>query len=487
MDNFILLGRGPLNLSSSYLPQNPLRQTNPLKMSLFPPAISNRFRSSPSLLSSLRTLLNYHTCLPPSSRQKSQLPATNPPPPNSVVFDPAIVTDTISSYANDWKRAFDFFKWVETEHRFQHTPHTCNRMIDVLGKFFEFDLAWGLIRRMREDGCIAPDHTTFRIMFKRYASAHLVKEAVETYDRAADYGLKDMTSIFNLVDALCEYKHVIEADELCKKMGLEHSADRTKMCNIILRGWFKMEWWSKCREFWEQMEKTGVVRDLHSYSIYMDIESKAGKPWRAVKLYKEMKKKGIELDVVAYNTAVHAVGLSNGADEAIRVFREMLEFRCQPSVVTYNTVIKLLCREGRIREAYVFLNQMHSKGVTPDVLTFHCFFRSLERPKEIMKLFERMVEVGCCPKMETYVMLIKKFGRWGFLRFVFLIWDKMKEHGCSPDEFAYNALIDALVQKGMIEMARKFDEEMLAKGLSAKPRRELGMKVVSAESDDDYV
>ncbi|KAK9282403.1 hypothetical protein L1049_005320 [Liquidambar formosana] len=60
----------------------------------------------------------------------------------------------------------------------------------------------------------------------------------------------------------------------------------------------------------------------------------------------------------------------------------------------------------------------------------------------------------------------------------------MEEHGCSPDEFAYNVLIDALVQKGMLDMARKYDEEMLAKGLSAKPRAELGTKLSIGGSDD---
>ncbi|KAJ6919698.1 hypothetical protein NC651_013600 [Populus alba x Populus x berolinensis] len=84
-----------------------------------------------------------------------------------------------------------------------------------------------------------------------------------------------------------------------------------------------------------------------------------------------------------------------------------------------------------------------------------------------------MIESGVCPRMDTYVMLMRKFGRWGFLRPVFLVWKKMEKLGCSPDEFAYNALIDALIQKGMVDMARKYEEEMMAKGLSAKPRVEL--------------
>ena len=63
----------------------------------------------------------------------------------------------------------------------------------------------------------------------------------------------------------------------------------------------------------------------------------------------------------------------------------------------------------------------------------------------------------------------------------------MEEQGLSPDAFAYNALIDALLEKGMVDLAWKYDEEMLAKGLSPKPRKELGTKLPEAESENDNV
>ncbi|KAL6963564.1 hypothetical protein U1Q18_034575 [Sarracenia purpurea var. burkii] len=400
---------------------------------------------------------------------------------NSVDFDQNTVLETLSCYANDWKRASEFFNWVETHCGFEHSTETFNRIIDILGKFFEFDLAWNLIEHMRKNACSLPNHITFRILFKRYVSAHLVKEAISTYDKAEEFNLKDGLSFSYLIDALCEYKHVIEAEEIClgkNNKDLILYVD-TKIYNMILRGWFKMAWWSKCREFWEEMDRKGIHKDLHSYSIYMDIQCKCGKPWKAVKLYKEMKKKGIELDVVAYNTVLLAMGRSDGVDFAIRLYREMTELGCKPNVVTYNSIIKLLCESGRIREAYKVLVQMRVKGCAPNVITYHSIFGYLEKPREILKLFDRMTHSGVSPRMDTYVMLMRKFGRWGFLRPLFVVWEKMEEHGLGPDEHAYNALIDALVEKGMIDMARKYDQEMLEKGLSAKPREALGTKLVS--------
>ncbi|EMS46668.1 hypothetical protein TRIUR3_01914 [Triticum urartu] len=223
------------------------------------------------------------------------------------------------------------------------------------------------------------------------------------------------------------------------------------------------------------MDARGVAKDLHSYSIYMDALAKSGKPWKAVKLFKEMKQKRLPVDIVAYNTAIHAVGLAEGVDFAVRMYRQMIDGGCRPNTATFNTIVKLLCKEGRFKEGYAFVQQMHKAGCEPNELTYHCFFQYLSRPQEVLALFEKMLQRGCRPRMDTYVMLIKRFGRWGFLRPVFFVWKTMEEQGLTPDAFAYNTLIDALLEKGMLDLARKYDEEMLAKGLSPKPRKELGV------------
>ncbi|XP_050235175.1 pentatricopeptide repeat-containing protein At1g80550, mitochondrial [Mercurialis annua] len=423
----------------------------------------------------IRRLNPNKTLIPLIIHSISTKPTSNPlsrPQQNHQNHDPETVHETLSCYTNDWKSALDFFNWVEKECKFNHTTDTYNRIIDILGKFFEFDKITELIERMP---CSIPNHTTYRILFKRYASAHLVNSAIHAYDSSERFSLKDETSFCNLIDALCEYKHVIEAQELYFKSRSNEIGvtNRTKIYNMILRGWFKMGWWSKCREFWEEMDRDRVCKDLHSYSIYMDILCKGGKPWKAVKLYKEMKGKGMKLDVVAYNIAIRAIGLSQGVDFAVRVYRDMRELGCVPNVATYNTIVKLFCENGRFKEAYKVLDEMNKKGVTADVITYHCFFGYLEKPKEILFLFDRMIENDVRPRMDTYVMLMRKFGRWGFLRPVLLVWKKMEEQGCSPGEFAYKALIDVLIQKNMLDLARKYEEEMLERGLSAKPRPEL--------------
>jgi pentatricopeptide repeat protein len=281
-----------------------------------------------------------------------------------------------------------------------------------------------------------------------------------------------------MIDALCDHGHVSEAENLCLRSESPPFPSLfppdTKTYNMLLRGWQKLKAFGRCRDFWQEMNKAGINKDVNSYSIYMNALSKGGKPGKALKLFKEMQRKKIEPDVVAYNTAILAIGHSQGVDFSIRLWQEMVEAGLQPNSATLNTIVKLFCMECRFKEAYCLVSRMRRKhGCEPDVLTYHCFFQYLTRPQEILSLFEQMVWSGCQPRMDTYVMLIKKFGRWGFLRPVFDVWNAIEKHGYAPDAFAYNALIDALLQKGMVDMAREYDKQMVEKGLSAKPRRDL--------------
>ncbi|TKY48041.1 Pentatricopeptide repeat-containing protein mitochondrial [Spatholobus suberectus] len=428
--------------------------------------------------------ISHSTLLRPFQCYLSTAAITERPPPPP---DHATVRETLLSFNNDWKRALEFFNWSESHFQLHHSTDTFNLMLDILGKFFEFNLCWDLIRRMHSHPSSPPNHATFRVMFKRYVSAHAVNEAIHAFHRLEEFNLNDHTSFSHLIDALCEYKHVLEAEELVfgNNESVADGIGNTKIHNMVLRGWFKLGWWSKCNEFWEEMDRKGVHKDLHSYSIYMDILCKGGKPWKAVKLFKEIKRKGFKLDVVVYNIVIRAIGLSQGVDFSIRVFREMKESGINPTVVTYNTMIRLLCDCYRHKEALALLRTMRHNGCHPTAISYHCFFASMEKPKQILAMFDDMIESGVRPCMDTYVMLLNKFGRWGFLRPVFMVWNRMEQLGCSPDAAAYNALIDALVDKGLIDMARKYDEEMLAKGLSPKPRKELGTKLLGGEFADE--
>ncbi|KAI5010193.1 hypothetical protein ZWY2020_012330 [Hordeum vulgare] len=329
-------------------------------------------------------------------------------------LDAAAVQETLSLYTNDWRRALDFFHWSASPGggNLRPTPSTLSRAVDILGKHFEFPQATSLLLAHHDPTDPAFLRPALRALLNRLAAANLVDDAVRAFEStAASVGLRDEASFHLLVDALCDHRRVDEAHHLC--LGGRAAAPPpfppgTKTHNLLLRGWAKARAWARLRQHWLDMDARGVAKDLHSYSIYMDALAKSGKPWKAVKLFKEMKQKRLPVDIVAYNIAIHAVGLAEGVDFAVRMYRQMIEAGCRPNTATFNTIVKLLCKEGRFKEGYAFVQQMHKAGCEPNELTYHCFFQYLSRPQEVLALFEKMLQRGCRPRMDTYVMLIKR-------------------------------------------------------------------------------
>eukprot|EP01018_Ginkgo_biloba_P014229 Gb_06907 [translate_table: standard] len=393
-----------------------------------------------------------------------------------VVIDPRLVENILRGYANNWKLAYGFFMWSGRQVGYKHNTQVFNAMINILGKVKQFDIAWEMIEQMNnagKEGSLVSEKT-FRIMFKRYAAAHMVKEAIEAFHRMEYFNLKsDRAAFHSLLDALCEHNHVVEAERLSIGKDSIFSPE-TKTFNILLSGWCKVRAWSECRRFWKEVNQLeGFHPDIFSYSIYMDALCKSGNPKKALKLYWQMKESGCEPDVTIYNIVVHVLGQANRVNDSLKLLHAMLDTGCRPNVVTYNSVIRNLCKIGKVHKAYQLFEQMAHQHCIPNAVTYHCFFSVLKKPKEVLVLFDKMVKNGCIPTIETYIMLMRKFGSWGLLRIVFMFWNQMEQNGCSPNECAYKALIDALIRRGRYHLARKYNEEMVARGISSDPRRDL--------------
>lgn len=403
-------------------------------------------------------------------------------------IDPYLVEKVLCMHVNNWKIAYGFFVWAGRQPGYQHTTEVCNAMVNILGKVKQFDIAWEVIEQMSKGEKEGSSVTakTFGIMFRRYAAAHMVKEAVEAFHRMGDFNLEpDRTAFHSLINFLCEHNHVEEAEHMSIGKDSKFSPD-TKTFNILLTGWCKRKAWQECKRFWKEAnEIDSFCPNLFSYSIFMDVLAKSGNPKKALRLFQEMEERGIQPDVTVYNILIHVLGQVDRVNESLQVMPKMLEIGCRPNVMTYNSLIRNLCIAGRMHKAYRLLEQMVHQRCIPNATTYHFFFSKLGRPKETLELFDRMVRSGCVPAIDTYVLLMRKFGRWGLLRVVFIIWNQMQQRGCSPDKCAYEALIYALNKRGRFSLARKYREEMVARGLSLKPRRDVFPDISSVESGNE--
>ena len=128
-----------------------------------------------------------------------------------------LVLEVLARHKNDWKIAMFFFVWASQQPGYSNGTETYNALLNILGKAQHFKTMWQLVKEMYNQGnrpYVVTDET-FTILIRRYAAAHMVESAIETFDKREEFGLKlNAPAVQILICALCTYKHVQEAEAL---------------------------------------------------------------------------------------------------------------------------------------------------------------------------------------------------------------------------------------------------------------------------------
>lgn len=357
-----------------------------------------------------------------------------------------------------------FFLWAGKQPEYEHSVRAYHSIISILAKRRKFDTAWSLIDEMRRGGIV--NSNTLLIMIRRYSAAHDVVNAINTFHGFKRFNFSVGVEEFQkLLSALTRYKNVQEAEQLLFSNKNTYQFD-TKSFNIILNGWCNVV--GSPREgnrFWRLMIELGVKLDVISFSCIISCFSKLNRLNEVLKLFDQMKEMSIEPDRKVYNAVLHALAKEGRAKEVLNLLQTMECKGIAPNAVTYNSLIKPLCRARRRDEAQNVFDEMLNRGLQPTIRTFHAFLRIQRTGEEAFTLLDKMKKLGCQPNKDTYLLLIRKFCRWGQLDNVFYLWGQMTDNGLNDDTTSHIALIHGLFLNGKLEEAHKIYSEMKGKNL----------------------
>ncbi|CAI9289830.1 unnamed protein product [Lactuca saligna] len=394
-----------------------------------------------------------------------------------VATSPELVVEVLSQVRNDWELAYTFFLWAGNQPDYAHSLRQYHSMIGILGKMRRFDTAWTLIDEMKRGGknggeSMVTPHTLL-IMIRRYCAVHDVGKAINTFYAYKQFNFEvSINSFQDLLSALCRYKNVKEAESLmlCNKDVYPLT---TKSFNIILNGWCNIICSPReGKRIWWEMNNRGIHRDVISYSTIITCFSKSSETKEVIKIFDELIASDINPDRKVYNAVIHSLAKSGLVVKARNLMKSMEEKGISPNSITYNSLIMPLCKAQRSTDAREVLDEMLQRGLLPTVRTYHAFFQASRTAEEALLILKKMNVVGCCPNHDTYVMLIRKFSRWGDLENVSKIWNEMINNGLDPDRSSYVARVHGLFLNGMLEEAYKYHVEMKAKDLLPEPEIE---------------
>lgn len=385
-----------------------------------------------------------------------------------VEVTPILVLEVLKKLSNAGFLALGFFRWAEKQTGFKYTSESYNALVDSLGKIKQFKMIWVLVSSMRSKGILTKD--TFMLIIRRYARARRVEEAIETFEKMEQLGMKlDLSDFNRFLDTLSKSRQVGKAHQVFDKMKRRRFMPNKKSYAILLEGWGQQQNLLKLDEVYREMKDEGFEPDVVAYGIIMNAYCKARKVDRAIEKFHEMEAMNIFPSPHIYCILVNGLGSDKRLGEALKFFEMSKASGVVPEAPTYNAVVGSYCWSMKFDEAFRVVDEMRRCGVGSNARTYDIILHHLikdGKTEEAYSVFRRMSnELGCEPTVSTYEIIIRMFCNNKKLNVAVRIWDEMKAKGVLPGMHMFVTLINSFCHETRLDDACKYFQEMVDVGI----------------------
>ncbi|KAD5317532.1 hypothetical protein E3N88_17478 [Mikania micrantha] len=276
---------------------------------------------------------------------------------------------------------------------------------------------------LQESGVVVRSGLTERVLnrcgdagnlgYRRFASARMVKKAVEVLDAMPSYGCEPDEYVFGcLLDALCKNGSIREAALLFEDMRVRFPPT-IKHFTSLLYGWCKegklME--AKFILVFFDMEKNGCEADVVTYTTLISGFCKRGKTKKGYELLDHMIQKGHKPNQTTYLHILNSHEKKDEFEECLELLNEMQKTGCYPDLNIYNTIIRLAFKLGEVKEGIRVWSQMEASGLSPGLDNFvnmiHGLIDQEWHVKDACSYCLDMMDAGLMPQPDTFAKLMK--------------------------------------------------------------------------------
>ncbi|KAK3149367.1 hypothetical protein QOZ80_3AG0216460 [Eleusine coracana subsp. coracana] len=381
-----------------------------------------------------------------------------------------LVDKILCRFGNDLVAAFGFFMWAGTQEGYCHCADSYDMMVDILGKFKQFDLMFGLISQMHEVGGLVSLTTITKVM-RRLCRASRWSDAIDVFHKMDRFGVvKDTKAMNVLLDALCKERSVKRARGAFRELMGTIPPDESSF-NTLVHGWCKAGMLKEARETMAEMEKNGFSPSVITYTSLIEAYCMEKDFQTVHNILDEMHRKGCSPNIITYTILMHALGKAGRTQEALNTFAKVKQDGCVPDASFYNSLIYILGRAGRLQDAIFVVKEMRRTGIPPNLTTFNTLISAAcdhSQAENALKLLVKMEEQSCKPDIKTYTPLLKLCCRRQWVKTLLFLICHMFRKDITPDFSTYTLLVSWLCRNGRIVQSCLFLEEMVLKGFAPK-------------------
>ncbi|CAA7059868.1 unnamed protein product, partial [Microthlaspi erraticum] len=392
---------------------------------------------------------------------------------SGVELRPGLIERVLNRCGDAGNLGYRFFVWAAKRPGYCHSYEVYRSMVKILSKMRQFEAVWGLIEEMRKENPQLIEPELFVVLVRRFASAVMVKKAVEVLDEMHKLGSAPDEYVFGcLLDALCKNGSVKDAAKLFEDMRVRFPRN-LRYFTCLLCGWCREGKMMEAKHVLVQMKEAGFEPDVVDYTNLLSGYAHAGKMADAYDLMKDMRRRGFEPNANCYTVLIQALCKVDRMEEAMSVFVEMERYECEADAVTYTALVSGFCKWGKMDKCYHVLDDMMKKGLVPSQLTYmHIMVahEKKEKYEECLELMVKMKQLGYRLDLDIYNVVIRLACKLGEVKEAVRLWKEMEANGLVPEVDTFVIMISALTSQGCLLEACDHFKEMVTRGLFSVPQ-----------------
>ncbi|XP_010242518.1 PREDICTED: pentatricopeptide repeat-containing protein At1g03560, mitochondrial-like [Nelumbo nucifera] len=218
--------------------------------------------------------------------------------------------------------------------------------------------------------------------------------------------------------------------------------------------------------------KEGILKDMKSLAVYAEAMEETKRPWTAFQLVQDLCKSGLDVSGCVYASLIRGcgkIGLIYVAEKIFAGVKSSTSVENRESV--YTSMIYVYSRAQMKKSAEIFWNEMESTvgfgGNAEPFLYMMSMYGELGLIEDVLRMFDRWKNSGCCVNIDAYAVLIDALSKSGKLNQARSYLLEMRRSKIHPSSSIYAYIMDGYLQVGLLNHAITMLDEYTMLGLEA--------------------
>ncbi|XP_057837776.2 pentatricopeptide repeat-containing protein At5g27110-like [Cryptomeria japonica] len=304
---------------------------------------------------------------------------------------------------------------------------------------------------------VKPNSTTFASILSTCAKMGALEQGMDIHQSIKEREiLSNVVVATALVDMYAKCGSIDKAHELFHRMPQRNVVT----WNAMIAGYTQNGFVEKALETFKQMQLAGVKSNSTTFASILPACAEMGALEQGMDIHQSIKDREILSDVAVATALVHMYAKCGSIDKACEVFDRMP----QRSVISWNAMIAGYTQTGFVEKALETFKQMQLEGVKPNSTTFASILLACAKMGALeqgMDIHQSIKDRGILSDVVVATALVDMYAKCGSIDKAHDLFDKMPQRNV----VSWNAMIEAYVQHGFVEMALETFKQMQLAGV----------------------